>query len=162
MPIAGQTFGGTHGRCRRDAEHNNQTNNQISDEMSEADFVRYQAEVERIAQRKGYGLVATDSPRRFVCSDSPEDIRSATGGQTSRADRSQSSPAIPTCGRTERNRRRHVSVQSEMRWRRLPSAIRHSFVPSEAAIRIASSARSMASSSSLATVWKAIPTFTVR
>ena len=29
-----------------------------------------------------YGLVATDTPRRFICSDSPEDIRSASGGQT--------------------------------------------------------------------------------
>ncbi len=53
-----------------------------SDELSETDFARYQADVERVAQRKGYGLVATDRPRRFVCSDSPEDIRSATGGQT--------------------------------------------------------------------------------
>ena len=57
-------------------------NSQTSDEMAEDDFVRYQAEVERVAQRKGYGLVPTDRPRRFVCSDSPESIRSATGGQT--------------------------------------------------------------------------------
>ena len=55
---------------------------QTSDEMAEDDFVRYQAEVERIARRKGYGLVPTDRVRRFVCSDSPESIRSATGGQT--------------------------------------------------------------------------------
>ncbi|HWM19746.1 MAG TPA: hypothetical protein VNO51_08675 [Ilumatobacteraceae bacterium] len=55
---------------------------QTSDEMSEPDFIRYQADLERVAQRKGYGLVATDTPRRFVCSDSPEDIRSATGGQS--------------------------------------------------------------------------------
>jgi len=53
---------------------------QTSDEMSTDDFVRYQADVERIARRKGYGLVATDRPRRFICSDSPESIRSATGG----------------------------------------------------------------------------------
>jgi len=57
-------------------------NEQTSDEMSESDFARYQAEVEHVARKKGYGLVATDTPRRFVCSDSPEDIRSATGGQT--------------------------------------------------------------------------------
>jgi hypothetical protein len=57
-------------------------NKQTSDEMSEPDFIRYQADLERVAQRKGYGLVATDTPRRFVCSDSPEDIRSATGGQS--------------------------------------------------------------------------------
>ena len=55
---------------------------QTSDEMSADDFVRYQADVERMAQRKGYGLVATNRPRRFIASDSPEDIRSATGGQT--------------------------------------------------------------------------------
>ena len=57
-------------------------NKQTSDEMSEPDFIRYQADVERVAQKKGYGLVATDTPRRFICSDSPLDIRSASGGQT--------------------------------------------------------------------------------
>jgi hypothetical protein len=57
-------------------------NKQTSDEMSEPDFIRYQAEIERVARKKGYGLVATDTPRRFICSDSPEDIRSASGGQT--------------------------------------------------------------------------------
>ena len=57
-------------------------NKQTSDEMSEPDFIRYQADVERVARKKGYGLVATDTPRRFICSDSPEDIRSASGGQT--------------------------------------------------------------------------------
>jgi hypothetical protein len=55
---------------------------QTSDEMPEADFARYAADVERMAQRKGYGLVPTDMPRRFIYSDSPDDIRSATGGQT--------------------------------------------------------------------------------
>jgi hypothetical protein len=55
---------------------------QTSDEMSEPDFIRYQAEIERVARKKGYGLVATDTRRRFICSDSPEDIRSASGGQT--------------------------------------------------------------------------------
>jgi hypothetical protein len=53
-----------------------------SDEMTEPEFARYQAEVERVARKKGYGLVATDTPRRFICSDSPEDIKSASGGQT--------------------------------------------------------------------------------
>ena len=57
-------------------------NKQTSDEMTEPDFIRYQADVERVARKKGYGLVATDTPRRFICSDSPEDIRSASGGQT--------------------------------------------------------------------------------
>jgi hypothetical protein len=57
-------------------------NRQTSDEMSDPDFIRYQADVELVARKKGYGLVATNTPRRFICSDSPEDIRSASGGQT--------------------------------------------------------------------------------
>ena len=38
-----------------------------SDEMSDLDFARYEANVKEIAWRKNFVLIPTTSPRRYLC-----------------------------------------------------------------------------------------------